>query len=145
MIDFNLRILVVDDMPAMRSIVRNMLLEIGFTRIVEAEDADQAWERIRFAIAPGGDPEGAFGLVVSDWNMPGMSGAELLRAVRGLSQTRDLAFLMVTAERSPDHLSEATHAGVTDYVIKPFNLGHLREKIDGIFATLADGAEAPSG
>ena len=130
-VDSQLRFLIVDDMPAMRSIVRNMLEELGFARIEDAEDGETAWQLIRQSVA---DPEQAFGFVISDWNMPGMSGVDLLRAVRAFPHTRELPFLMVTAEGDQSHVNEALRAGVTDYVVKPFNSTQLREKIDQAMA-----------
>jgi two-component system chemotaxis response regulator CheY len=123
----NLRILVVDDMPAVRSILRGMLEELGFERIVEAEDGEMAWQLVREAATSGGQE---FGLVIADWNMPGMSGADLLRAIRSFAPTRALPFFMVTAEGNRAHLAEAFHAGVTDYVVKPFSGRQLGDKIE---------------
>ena len=128
--DLSLRILVVDDMPAMRSIVRNMLEELGFKRVAEAEDGEMAWQLIQQAAI---SPQKAFGMVISDWNMPGLSGVELLRAIRSSSHSREMPFFMVTAEGDRDHLAEAASAGVTDYVVKPFNAAQLAEKIGAAF------------
>lgn len=138
-LDFSLKILLVDDMPAMRSILRGMLEEIGFTRIVEAEDGEIAWQLIRQSALAGkgsGRVEGAgdaLGLVIADWQMPAMSGVDLLRAIRNFPMTRSLPFLMVTAKGDVAHVSEATRAGVTDYVVKPFSATQLFDKICAIF------------
>lgn len=121
-----IRVLVVDDMPAMRMILRNMLTAMGFTRIEEAEDGDVAWQMLRTAAGI----ESAFGLVVADWNMTAMSGVELLRAVRGYPGTRSLPFLLVTAEGDREHLDEAFRAETTDYIVKPFTAEQLRAKIE---------------
>ena len=118
-------------MPAMRSIVRNMLEEMGFSRISEAESGDIAWDLIRGASA---NPVEAFGLVIADWNMPGISGVDLLRAVRSFAHTRTLPFVMVTAEGDHKHLAEASRAGVTEYVVKPFNGAQLGDKISDVFS-----------
>ena len=126
----SIKVLVVDDMPAMRSILRGMLEEIGFSQITEAEDGETAWQLIRDAASAARSPADAFGLVIADWNMPKMSGVDLLRAIRALSFTRDLPFFMVTAEGDQSHLSGAVRAGVTDYVVKPFNARDLGQKID---------------
>ena len=128
--DRSLRIIVVDDMPAMRSIVRNMLEDMGFTRIVEAEDGELAWHLIRNAAAT---PAEAIGLVIADWNMPGMSGVDLLRAVRSSAATRAVPFLMVTAKGDNAHIAEAVRAGVTDYVVKPFSGAQLGDKLSQLF------------
>jgi len=129
-IEPSLKILVVDDVPAVRSVLKNMLEQMGFTQIIEAEDGETAWQLIQQASTQGGL---AFELVISDWNMPGMSGADLLRAVRSFPPSRDLPFLMVTAEGDHGYLSEAIRAGVTDYVVKPFNGAQLGEKIAEVF------------
>ncbi len=134
----SLKVLVVDDMPAMRSILRNMLEEIGFGRVVEAEDGEHAWFLIRQAAGE----EGEIGLVIADWNMPGMSGVDLLRAVRSFQQTRDLPFFMVTGEGDRGHVSEAIRAGATDYVVKPFSAHQLGEKISIAFDDTREEADA---
>ncbi len=118
------RILVVDDFPTMRKIVRGVLKQLGYTNIEEAEDGAQAIEML--AKSP-------FDFVVSDWNMPNMTGLELLKAVRANPKTKHLPFLMVTAEADKEKIVEAVKAGVSSYVVKPFNAGTLKEKIDRIF------------
>jgi two-component system chemotaxis response regulator CheY len=126
--DATTRVLIVDDMPAMRSIVRNMLEEAGFKNIDEAEDGEMAWHLLRQSV---NDSERPFSLVIADWNMPGsMSGVDLLRAIRALPHTRNLPFFMVTGQRDEKHLSEAMRAGVTGYVVKPFTAEQLREKLE---------------
>jgi two-component system chemotaxis response regulator CheY len=129
--DKSLRILLVDDMPAMRSILRGFLHELGFNQVTEAEDGDLAWQTIQQA---SGQPNEAFGLIIADWNMPGLSGVDLLRAVRNFAPTRDLPFLMITAQGSDSRINEATRAGVTRYIVKPFDSNQLREKITEIFS-----------
>lgn len=118
--------MLVDDMPAMRSIVRGMLEEIGFARVFEVEDGDIAWKALQQSA---GNPARAFGLIIADWNMPGMSGVDLLRAIRSFALTRDLPFFMITAQGDDAHIHEALRAGVTDYLVKPFTGPHLVEKI----------------
>ncbi len=121
------RILVVDDMPAVRLILRNMLEEAGFTDVIEAEDGEVAWKLIRNTVETG-DPK-PIRLVISDWNMPGMNGVDLLRAVRASAHTRELPFLLITGEGDPGLLDEAGAAGVTDLVIKPFTSAQLGEQV----------------
>jgi len=154
--DLNLKIIVVDDMPAMRSILKGMLEEVGFTRIVCAEDADVAWQMIRSAalakVSPPseGTPQigahqitqavqrdGPFQLVISDWSMPGMTGMDLLRNVRSFMKTRALPFLMVTVHSGSEHMDDAANSGVSNYIVKPFNGEQLAEKIRGLFAVEA--------
>ena len=121
------RILIVDDMPAVRMILRNMLETAGYADLVEAEDGEQAWELLKSSVDEAGVP--AVRLIVSDWNMPGMTGIELLRAVRSDPALRHLPFLIITAEGDGSHLDEASAAGVSDYVVKPFGADHLAEQV----------------
>ena len=123
----NAKILVVDDMPAMRSIVSGMLDELGFTNVSQAEDAEIAWSLIQ---AAGPEP---FELVIADWNMPGMSGVDLLRSVRSAPGSRLLPFLMVTAKNQQANIAEAQRAGVSGYMVKPFSSIELQERISEIF------------
>ncbi len=127
-------VLIVDDMPAMRIIMKNMLDEIGFVEIVQAEDGETALQFIE-------EGEYKFGLVISDWNLPGMSGVDLLRSVRYLNETKDLPFLMATARGNLTNLFDAALSGVSDYVVKPFNKNQLKEKIDIVlgFSTQTSG------
>ena len=121
-----LRILIVDDMPAVRLILRNMLENAGYRDVTEAEDGDFAWELIRATVEGDGSP---FDLVISDWTMPRMTGVDLLRAMRGSAHTRDIPVLIVTAQGDQAHVSEAMDAGATDYVVKPFSAQSLADKI----------------
>lgn len=126
------KILIVDDMPAVRSLLRDMLGEMGLGHgISEAEDGDQAWTMIQQVYA---DPFRCFDLVIADWSMPGLSGVDLLRAVRSHAGTRDLPFLMITARGDGAHISEAILARVTDYIVKPFNGAQLGEKLSQILS-----------
>ena len=111
MINTGLKVLVVDDSSTMRRIVKNILKQIGFSDITQAENGKDAFTKLK---------EGGFGLVVSDWNMPVMQGIELLRAVRADAELKDLPFLLVTAEAQKEHIIEAAQAGVSNYVVKPF-------------------------
>jgi two-component system chemotaxis response regulator CheY len=125
MIDTSIKVLVVDDMSTMRRIVKNVLRQIGFSEIMEAENGQDALTKLK---------TGEFGLVVSDWNMPIMQGIELLRAVRADEKLKTLPFLMVTAEAQKENLIEAVQAGVSNYVVKPFTAEVLQSKLEKIFA-----------
>lgn len=129
--DENLRILVVDDMPAVRMIVRGMLEEIGFRQIFEAESAESAWSQLTVAAS---QKSQKFGLVISDWMMQGMSGIDLLRLVRNSPELRDLPFLIITSQGEQDRMAEATQAGATDFVVKPFDGSQLSEKVEQALA-----------
>jgi two-component system chemotaxis response regulator CheY len=120
-----LRFLVVDDFSTMRRIVRNLLKELGFTNVQEAEDGVDALNKLR------GDQ---FDFVVSDWNMPNMTGIELLRAIRADASLKHLPVLMVTAEAKKENIIEAAQAGASGYVVKPFTAATLDEKLKKIFA-----------
>ena len=123
-----MKILVVDDFSTMRRIVKNCLQEIGYTDITEADDGNTALPLLK---------GGAFDFLITDWNMPGMPGLELLKAVRGDSKLAKLPVLMLTAEAKREQIIEAAQAGVSGYVIKPFTAGTLKEKIDKILASKA--------
>jgi len=127
----NLRILIVDDFSTMRRIVRNLLSDLGYTNTVEANGGTSALPLL------GGD---AVQLVITDWNMPDMSGIELLRAIRKDPATARLPVLMVTAEAKREQIVEAAQAGVNGYIIKPFTAATLKEKIDKVFERLAQAA-----
>ena len=127
MVDANMKFLVVDDFSTMRRIVKNLLKELGFTNVHEAEDGVDALSKLR-----GGD----FDFVVSDWNMPYMTGIELLRAIRADATLKHLPVLMVTAEAKRENIIEAAQAGASGYVVKPFTAGTLDEKLKKIFLTM---------
>jgi two-component system chemotaxis response regulator CheY len=122
-----LRFLVVDDFPTMRKIVRNLLKELGFTNVDEAEDGAAAMAKLR---------EGNFEFVVSDWNMPNMDGLTLLQAVRADEQLKTLPFLMITAEAKKENVRAAVQAGASSCIAKPFTAATLQEKLDKIFAQM---------
>jgi two-component system chemotaxis response regulator CheY len=124
MIDFNIKVLVVDDFSTMRRIVKNTLRQIGFTNIEEAEDGQKAYDRLIVE---------KFDFIVSDWNMPNMTGIDLLRKVRATPQIKDIPFLMVTAEAKQENIVEAIKAGVSNYIVKPFTVATLDEKVKKIF------------
>ena len=124
-LDLSMRILVVDDFSTMRRIIKNILKQIGFTNVDEAENGQAALAKI-------GDG-GNYDFVISDWNMPEMTGIELLKEVRANESTKDLPFLMVTAEAKKENVVEAVKAGVNNYIVKPFTAEVLQEKISKIF------------
>lgn len=123
------KILVIDDMSTMRKIVRNMLNKMGYSNIEEAEDGDPAWKMINEA-SDGGTP---YDFIVSDWNMPVMTGLDLLKNIRSSEKFKKLPFLMVTAEAEQANVVIAVKAGVSNFVVKPFSIQTLKEKIDKIF------------
>ena len=128
MADPNIKILVVDDFSTMRRIVRNLLKELGFANVHEAEDGVDALNKLR------GD--NTFQFVVSDWNMPNMTGIELLRAIRADAALKHLPVLMVTAEAKRENIIEAAQAGASGYVVKPFTAATLDEKLKKVFLTM---------
>ena len=122
--DPNMKIMVVDDMSTMRRIVKNILKQLGFANVEEAENGQEALSKMK---------EGTFGFVVSDWNMPVMSGIELLKAIRADGQLKDIPVLMVTAEAQKENIVEAVQAGVSNYIVKPFTAEIMQEKMAKIF------------
>jgi two-component system, chemotaxis family, chemotaxis protein CheY len=131
MMDKNMRILIVDDFSTMRRIVKNLLNDLGYTNTTEADDGKTAWPLLQ---------AGNFEFVVTDWNMPGMTGIELLKAIRGDARIAKTPVLMVTAEAQREQIIEAAQAGVNGYIIKPFTAQTLKEKIDKIFQRIAEAA-----
>lgn len=127
MADPNMKILVVDDFSTMRRIVRNLLKELGFSNIEEAEDGVDALRKLR---------ADKFDFVVSDWNMPNMTGIDLLREIRKDPALKHLPVLMVTAEAKKENIIEAAQAGASGYVVKPFTAVTLDEKLKKIFLTM---------
>jgi two-component system chemotaxis response regulator CheY len=127
-IDFRMKVLVADDFATMRKIVRNILKQIGFDDIVEAEDGQVALQVLK---------NENIGLVVTDWNMPNMTGLELLEKIRTDPKTAKLPVLMVTAEGLKDNVVAAVKAGVNNYVVKPFTAEVLQEKLEQIFKKLS--------
>ena len=122
--DKNMKILIVDDFSTMRRIIKNLLRDLGFTNTQEADDGATALPMLK---------AGDFDFLVTDWNMPGMTGIELLKQVRADEKLVSLPVLMVTAEAKRDQIIEAAQAGVNGYVVKPFTAQVLKEKIDKIF------------
>jgi two-component system chemotaxis response regulator CheY len=127
MADPNTRFLVVDDFPTMRRIIRNLLKELGFNHVDEAEDGNAGLARLR---------SGDFQFVVSDWNMPNMTGLDLIKNIRGDAQLKHLPVLMVTAEARKENIIAAAQAGASGYVVKPFTAAVLDEKLKKIFTNL---------
>ena len=119
-----MKILVVDDFSTMRRIVKNLLADLGYTNVVEADDGNTALPILK---------AGGIEFVVTDWNMPGMTGIDLLKTIRADARLKALPVLMVTAEAQRDQIIEAAKAGVNGYIIKPFTAVTLKEKIDKIF------------
>jgi len=129
--DKNMRILIVDDFSTMRRIVKNLLSDLGYTNTTEADDGKSAWPLLQ---------AGSFDFVITDWNMPGMTGIELLRNIRGDTRIAKTPVLMVTAEAQREQIIEAAQAGVNGYIIKPFTAQTLKDKIDKIFQRLSEAA-----
>jgi two-component system, chemotaxis family, chemotaxis protein CheY len=123
----NMKFLVVDDFSTMRRIVRNLLKELGFTNVDEAEDGEAALQKLR---------GGGFDFVISDWNMPNVTGIELLRQMRADAALKHLPLLMITAEAKKENIIEAAQAGANGYIVKPFTAATLDEKLNKIFQTM---------
>ena len=119
-----MKILIVDDFSTMRRIIKNLLRDLGFSNTHEADDGATALPVLK---------TGDFDFLVTDWNMPGMQGIDLLKAVRADAKLASLPVLMVTAESKRDQIVEAAQAGVNGYIVKPFTAQTLKEKIDKIW------------
>lgn len=120
----NMKILIVDDFSTMRRIIKNLLRDLGFTNTYEADDGTTALPMLK---------NGSFDFLITDWNMPGMSGIDLLSYVRADDRIKHLPVLIVTAEAKREQIIKAAQAGVNDYVIKPFTAQVLKGKIEKIF------------
>lgn len=123
-LDAAMPILIVDDYATMIRIIRNLLKQLGFDNVDDAADGTQALEMIQGK---------KYGLVISDWNMEPMTGYELLKHVRAAGETARLPFIMVTAESKTENVIAAKKAGVSNYIVKPFNAQTLKGKIDAVF------------
>jgi two-component system chemotaxis response regulator CheY len=123
-----MKILIVDDFSTMRRIIKNLLRDLGFTNTAEADDGNTALPMLQ---------NGNFDFVITDWNMPGMQGIDLLKAIRADEKLKHLPVLMVTAESKREQIIEAAQAGVNGYVVKPFTAVTLEEKINKIFERVA--------
>ena len=124
--DFAMPILVVDDYQTMVRIIRNLLKQIGFENVDEASNGEVALQKIRSK---------RYSLIISDWNMEPITGYQLLQKVREGGPSADVPFIMVTAESKTDNVVAARRAGVSHYIVKPFNAATLKAKIDAVFAT----------
>ena len=124
--DKNMKIIVVDDFSTMRRIIKNILRQLELNNVQEADDGATAWPKIQ------SEP---FDLVITDWNMPKMSGLELLKNIRNDDNLKDIPVLMVTAEALKENIIEAVKAGVSNYIIKPFTAETMQEKLEKIFGS----------
>ena len=122
-VDKNMKVLVVDDYRTMLRILRNLLRQLDFRNVHEATDGTDALQKLR---------EGGFGLVISDWNMEPMTGIQLLREVRADDKLKHIPFIMVTAESKPENVIAAKQAGVSNYIVKPFNAETLKTKMASV-------------
>ena len=122
-VDMNMQILIVDDYKTMLRIIRNLLKQLGFNNVDEATDGSQALHKLR---------DKTYGLVISDWNMEPMTGIQLLREVRADAKLKDLPFIMITAESKTENVVAAKAAGVSNYIVKPFNAATLKIKLTSI-------------
>ncbi len=125
--DKNMKILIVDDFSTMRRIIKNLLRDLGFNNTQEADDGSTALPMLQ---------KGDFDFVVTDWNMPGMQGIDLLKHIRADAELKHLPVLMITAEAKREQIIEAAQAGVNGYIVKPFTAATLKEKLDKIFERL---------
>lgn len=125
----NTKFLIVDDFATMRKIIKKVLMELGYTNVEEAEDGKPAFEMLQKAQAVG-QP---FQCVISDWNMPGMTGLDLLKACKNDQNFKSVPFMLVTAESEQKNIVEAAKAGVSDYVVKPFNANTLKGKLERVW------------
>lgn len=123
--DTSLKVLVVDDFATMRRIVKGVLKQLGFNDVVEANDGKLALNELK---------KDNYGLIVCDWNMPNMTGLELLQVVRKDAELKDIPFVMVTAEGQKENVVEAVKAGVSNYIIKPFTPEAFSEKLAKVFS-----------
>ncbi|OGR13339.1 MAG: histidine kinase [Desulfobacterales bacterium RIFOXYA12_FULL_46_15] len=121
--DTSIKVLIVDDFATMRRILKNILKQLGFKNLVEADDGTSAWEILQGQ---------SIDLIISDWNMPKMTGLELLKKVRASDNHKRTPFLMVTAEAQKQNVIEAVQAGVSNYVVKPFTAEAISDKLEKI-------------
>ena len=122
--DLNMKVLIVDDFSTMRRILRNILKQIGFTNITEADDGSTALKELK---------KEKYDLILSDWNMPEMPGIDLLNAIRADDELKGIPFVMITAEAQKDNIVGAVKAGVNSYVVKPFTADTINEKLKKVF------------
>jgi len=122
-VDKNMNVLIVDDYKTMLRIIKNLLKQLGFNNVDEALDGSQALQTFQGK---------EYGLIISDWNMEPMSGLELLKSIRGGSKNKDVPFIMITAESKTENVIAAKQAGVSNYIVKPFNAETLKQKISSV-------------
>ncbi|MBU1941142.1 MAG: response regulator [Candidatus Thermoplasmatota archaeon] len=122
--NLNMKVLIVDDFATMRRIVRNILKQIGFKNMIEADDGKTALKALK---------KEKIDLVLCDWNMPEMPGIDLLKTIKSDDELKDIPFVMVTAEAQKDNILEAVKAGVSSYIVKPFTAETVSEKLNTIF------------
>jgi two-component system chemotaxis response regulator CheY len=134
-VDHSMRVLIVDDYNTMIRIIRNLLKQLGFVEIDDASDGTAALAKMR---------ENKYGLVISDWNMEPMTGYDLLQQVRSEPQLADVPFIMVTAESKTENVIAAKKAGVSNYIVKPFNAQTLKMKIEAVFPDQQLAENAPA-
>ena len=132
-VDLSMPVLIVDDYNTMVRIIRNLLRQLGFEHIDDANDGSAAFAKMQKC---------KYGLVISDWNMEGMTGYDLLQQVRSDPGLSDTPFIMVTAESKTENVIAAKKAGVSNYIVKPFNAQTLKSKIDSVFPDMADAPAA---
>jgi two-component system, chemotaxis family, chemotaxis protein CheY len=123
--DLNMKVLIIDDFATMRRILKNVLRQVGFTNIIEADDGKTALKELK---------KEKVDLILCDWNMPEMPGIDLLRHVRSDDHLKDIPFVMVTAEAQKENILEAVKAGVSNYVVKPFTAETINEKLKKVFS-----------
>jgi two-component system chemotaxis response regulator CheY len=123
-VDKSMNVLIVDDYKTMLRIIRNLLNQLGFDNVDEATDGAMALSKLR---------QGNFGLIISDWNMEPMTGLQLLKEVRADVKLKGIPFVMVTAESKTENVVAAKAAGVTNYIVKPFNADTLKQKLTAVF------------
>jgi two-component system chemotaxis response regulator CheY len=129
-LDLSVKVLVVDDILSMRHIVKRALMDIGFQDIQDAHNGEEGLKKLK---------EGGFGLLLLDWNMPVMSGIDVLRTVRLDQDIHSLPVIMITAEAKAEQIMEAIQAGASDYLVKPFTTQTLQEKLEKVFQKLSKG------
>ena len=122
--DKNMKILIVDDFSTMRRIIRNILKQLEFINVEEAEDGSAAFEKLK---------EADYDLLITDWNMPNMTGLDLLKEIRTNEKLKDLKVLLVSAEAEKENIVQAARAGANEYIVKPFTADVLEQKINKIF------------
>lgn len=123
-VDLNMPVLIVDDYKTMLRIIRNLLKQLGFMNVTEASDGSEALKVLR--------QQGPFGMIISDWNMEPMTGLQLLKEVRADEKMKKTPFIMITAESKTENVIAAKEAGVSNYIVKPFNAGTLKTKMQSV-------------